>query len=92
MEMIVSMDFAIWFLVGVGTGWLAGQFMKGGGYGMVGNIAIGITGSVISGFTFDWLNFMEIGDLMDPLIAGVVGAAILLTVATLLHREENNIS
>lgn len=92
LEMIVSIDFAIWFLVGVGAGFLAGQFIKGGGYGMMGNIAVGITGSVISGFAFDWLNFMDIGDLADPLIAGLVGATILLTIAALLRREENNIS
>ena len=91
-EMLATIDFVIWLLVGVVAGWLAGQVMKGRSYGMTGNIAIGIIGSVVSGFTFDWLNLMDIGDLMDPLIAGVIGAVVLLTLAALFRRAENKVS
>lgn len=92
MELIMSIDFVIWLLVGAVLGVVSGQFMKGGGYGIVGNVAIGVIGSVISGFAFDIVDFMDFGDLADPIIAGVVGATILLAAAALLRRQESNSS
>jgi uncharacterized membrane protein YeaQ/YmgE (transglycosylase-associated protein family) len=51
------MDF-IWFiLIGLIAGWLAGQLMKGGGYGVVGDIIVGIVGAVLGGFLFRTLGF-----------------------------------
>jgi uncharacterized membrane protein YeaQ/YmgE (transglycosylase-associated protein family) len=40
----------IWLIVGLTAGWLAGVVMKGGGYGMLGDIVIGIIGALIGGF------------------------------------------
>ncbi len=39
-----------WLIVGLIAGWLAGIVMKGGGYGLIGDIAIGILGALIGGF------------------------------------------
>ena len=39
-----------WILVGLVAGWLAGQVMKGGGYGVIGDIIVGIIGAVVGGF------------------------------------------
>jgi uncharacterized membrane protein YeaQ/YmgE (transglycosylase-associated protein family) len=39
-----------WLIVGLIAGWLAGQFMKGGGYGLVGDIIVGVVGAFIGGF------------------------------------------
>lgn len=89
-EIIKSIDFIIFLIVGAVAGLLAGIIMKGRGFGLIGNITISIVGSVISGFVFDWLNFMNIGDIADPIIAGVVGAVILLTIASTLKRPGNN--
>lgn len=86
-EIITSIDFVIFLMVGIGAGFLMGQITKNG-LGATANIAIAIAGSVISGFIFDWLNFMNIGDIADPVIAGVVGAVLLLTIAALFRREK----
>lgn len=79
MEIIMSMDFVIFLIVGTVSGWLVGLVMKGSG--LIQNIAVGIVGSVISGFVFDRLDFMDLGDIADPVIAGVFGAVILLSIA-----------
>lgn len=86
MEIITSMDFIIWLIVGTVSGVLAGQVMKGNS--LLGTIVIGIVGSVISGFVFDWLDFMDVGDIADPVIAGVFGAVILLAVAWAIRGKE----
>ena len=43
----------IWFiLIGLAAGWLAGQLMKGGGFGVIGDIIVGVIGALIGGFLF----------------------------------------
>ena len=88
MEIIQSVDFFIFLIVGAATGWLFGQFVKGGGLGLAINITIGIVGSIISGFIFDWLDFMNVSDFADPVIAGALGAVILLSIANALKPKE----
>ena len=44
------MSFLSWILVGLVAGWLAGVVMKGGGYGVVGDIIVGIVGALVGGF------------------------------------------
>lgn len=79
MEIIKSIDFVIFLIVGVVIGLLAGQIIKE--RNLIKYVLIGMVGSVISGFVFDWLNFMDVGDIADPVIAGVFGAVILLAIA-----------
>ena len=50
--------------------------------------SVGIVGSLISGFVFDWLNFMDVGDYADPVIAGAFGAVILLAIAWAIRGKE----
>jgi uncharacterized membrane protein YeaQ/YmgE (transglycosylase-associated protein family) len=44
-----------WLVVGLVAGWLAGQFMKGGGFGLVGDLVMGIIGAFVGGFVFSLL-------------------------------------
>jgi uncharacterized membrane protein YeaQ/YmgE (transglycosylase-associated protein family) len=46
--MLVSL--LVWAIVGLIAGWLAGQVVRGGGYGVVGNIIVGLIGAMIGGF------------------------------------------
>lgn len=84
-EIIKSVDFFIFLIIGAIAGWLAGQIMKGS-LSLIWNITIGAAGSVISGFVFDWLNVINVGDVADPVIAGLIGATILLTITKILKR------
>lgn len=76
----------IWFLIiGAVAGWLAGQIMKGRGFGLVGNIIVGIIGAVIGGFVFDALGITASG-LLGSIITSVVGAVVLLGIVGVLKR------
>lgn len=44
------MSILSWILVGLIAGWLAGVVMKGGGYGVIGDIIVGIVGALVGGF------------------------------------------
>lgn len=89
-EIVMSLDFIIFLVVGGVTGWLASLVQKDSGLGE--NIVIGVVGSVISGFVFDWLDFMNVGDVADPVIAAVVGAVILLLFASAIRRKGTSAS
>ena len=49
------MSIIAWIVVGLIAGWLAGMVMKGGGYGVVGDIIVGIVGALVGGFLAAWL-------------------------------------
>ena len=47
-----------WLLIGAAAGWLAGLVMKGGGFGLLGNIAVGIGGAAVAGLVFPALGLV----------------------------------
>lgn len=68
----------IWtILIGIAAGWLSGKIMKGGGFGLVGNLVVGIIGAVIGGFLFHALGVYTSG-ILGELISATVGALVLL--------------
>ena len=75
----------IFLLIGAVAGWLAGVIMKGGGFGLVCNIVVGIIGSLIGGWLFGLLG-IGAGGLVGSIIAAVVGAIILLAIIRLIKR------
>ncbi|MCE7989424.1 MAG: GlsB/YeaQ/YmgE family stress response membrane protein [Caldilinea sp. CFX5] len=79
------MDFILWIIIGALAGWIAGQVMKGGGFGLLGNIGVGIVGSFIGGWLFGMLG-IGAGNLISSLVAAVVGAIILLYIVRLVRR------
>jgi uncharacterized membrane protein YeaQ/YmgE (transglycosylase-associated protein family) len=77
----------IWFiLIGMCAGWLAGQFMKGSGFGLLGNLIVGVIGALLGGFTFNILGLAAYG-LLGQLIVSTVGAVILLALLRLVGRK-----
>ncbi|MGV3002294.1 GlsB/YeaQ/YmgE family stress response membrane protein [Vibrio sp.] len=77
------MNIIMFLIIGAIAGWLAGQIMKGSGFGAIGNIVIGIVGSVIGGFTFSLLGLSS-GGLIGSLVTATVGAVILLYISRLI--------
>lgn len=76
----------IWILlVGLIAGWLAGKIMKGSGFGVVGDIVLGILGAVVGGWLFGLLGIAAWGFLGNIIIA-VVGAVVLLYAARLIKH------
>ena len=68
----------VWLLVGAIAGWLAGNIMRGAGFGLVGNIVIGIIGSFVGGWLFSHFHIVTGGGLFGEIIGATVGAIALL--------------
>jgi uncharacterized membrane protein YeaQ/YmgE (transglycosylase-associated protein family) len=66
-----------WLVVGGIAGWLAGVVMKGKGFGLIGDIIVGLVGAVVGGFLFGLLTTNEYGLIGSTAIA-FVGACILI--------------
>ncbi|PKL78917.1 MAG: GlsB/YeaQ/YmgE family stress response membrane protein [Ignavibacteriae bacterium HGW-Ignavibacteriae-4] len=68
----------LWFLViGLIAGWLAGKVVKGGGFGLIGDLVVGVIGSYIGGYIFNFLDLSVYGTLGEIIMA-TVGAIVLL--------------
>ncbi len=82
----MSTEHLVLFLViGVVAGYLAGKIMKGAGFGLVGDLVIGVIGSFIGVWIFGLLGIMTWG-ILGLLVASVVGALLLLYVARLAKK------
>jgi uncharacterized membrane protein YeaQ/YmgE (transglycosylase-associated protein family) len=75
----------IWFLVvGVIAGWLAGLLVKGGGFGLIGDLVVGILGALIGGLLFG--GGLLGGGLLGSIVVATLGAVILLVVLRVIKR------
>lgn len=72
-------------VIGVLAGWIAGQIMKGRGFGPLGNLAVGVVGAFLGGFLFNVLGLSAAG-FVGSLIMAVVGAVVLLFVVSVVKR------
>ena len=78
----------LWFLIiGAIAGWLAGQFMKGSGFGLLGDIIVGVIGALLGGWLFGQLGIWPGGGLLGSLIVAFIGAIILLFLVRLIKRR-----
>ncbi|OGO64940.1 MAG: transglycosylase [Chloroflexi bacterium RBG_19FT_COMBO_55_16] len=75
----------LFLVIGLVAGWLAGRIMKGGGYGLVGDLIVGVIGAFIGGWLFGVLG-ISIGGILGSLVAAVVGALVLLFLLRLIRR------
>ena len=79
------MEFVWFILIGLVAGWLAGVIMKGGGYGVVGDIVVGVVGALIGGWLFTRMGVAS-GGLLGAIIVATVGAIILIFLLRLVKR------
>lgn len=79
------MDLIIFLVIGALVGWLAGVIVKGGGFGLLGDIVVGILGSIFGGWLLPKLGFV-IGGEYGGFITAVIGAVILLIIVRLIKR------
>jgi len=79
----------IWFiLIGLVAGWLAGQLVKGGGFGVVGDIVVGVIGALLGGFLFSTMGVSAGGGLLGSIIVATIGAVILIFILRLIKRSK----
>lgn len=80
------MDGLIWFLlIGLVAGWLAGQLTKGAGFGIIGDLIVGVIGALFGGWLFSLLG-ISAGGLLGALITATVGAVVLVVLLRLIKR------
>lgn len=80
------MEFVWFIIVGLIAGWLAGVIMKGGGFGMIGDIVVGIVGALIGGWLFSAMGVSAGGGLLGSIVVALIGAIILIFVLRLIKR------
>ena len=80
------MGFLAWIVVGLIAGWLAGQVMRGGGYGTVADIILGLVGGVLGGWIFGKLGISAGSGMIGSIIVAFVGAVILVGITRMLKR------
>ena len=76
----------LWFaIIGIVAGWLAGQIMKGRGFGLVGNLIVGVIGAIVGGLLANSVGLGASG-LLGALVIATLGAVVLLAVVGALKR------
>jgi uncharacterized membrane protein YeaQ/YmgE (transglycosylase-associated protein family) len=82
------MDFLWFIIIGIVAGFLAGQIMKGGGFGLIGDLIVGVVGALLGGWIFSLLKISMGGlpPLVGELIVATVGAIILIVILRLIKR------
>jgi len=75
----------IFLVIGAAAGWLAGVILKGGGFGLLADIVIGIVGAVLGGFLFGVLGITA-GGPIGGFITAVVGAIVLILIIRAIKR------
>ena len=78
-----------WIVLGLVAGWLAGQFMRGG-YGLVGDIVLGIVGAIVGGYVGGLIpgrDLMVTGFNLESVVVAFVGAVVLIAVSRMFTRR-----
>ena len=74
-------------IVGAIAGWLAGKLMRGGGYGFLKNMLLGIVGGIVGSWVFDTLGATIANGFLGDVVEGFIGAAIILAIASAVKKN-----
>ena len=74
-----------WIIVGLIAGWAAGKIMKGGGYGVIADIVLGVVGAVVGGWVVGQLGIGG-GGLIWTILVAILGAVILIWITRLSKK------
>ena len=76
-----------WLIIGAIAGWLAGLLVKGGGFGLIVDIIVGIVGAFIGGWLAGVLGISLGGGFVGSIVVAVIGAVVLLFIIRLFNRR-----
>ena len=77
-----------WIVVGLIAGWVAGLVMKGGGYGVIGDIVLGVIGAIVGGFLASTLLGVGLSGInITTIVIAIVGAVIVVFASRLIKRR-----
>jgi uncharacterized membrane protein YeaQ/YmgE (transglycosylase-associated protein family) len=80
------MSLLVFLLVGAIAGWLAGLIVRGFGFGLIGNIVVGIIGALVAGYLFPKLGVGLPAGMIGEILSAAVGAVIVLVIIGLIRR------
>ena len=80
------MGFLWYIIIGIAAGFLAGKIMRGGGFGVIINLILGIAGGVLGGWVFGLLGIAA-SCIIGSLITATVGAILMLWIASLFNKR-----
>jgi uncharacterized membrane protein YeaQ/YmgE (transglycosylase-associated protein family) len=85
--MLQTNSLIVILIIGLIAGWLAGQIMKGGGFGLIGDLIVGVIGAFIGGWLWATLHLPVLGPWwLTAIVSAVIGACILLFLLRLIKR------
>ena len=73
-------------LIGGLAGWLAGKLVRGGGFGLIGNVILGIGGAILANFALPFLGFSFGGGFISSVFHSMLGAAIVLILIRMIKN------
>lgn len=76
-----------WIIVGLIAGWATGKIMKGGGYGTLMDIVIGIAGAIVGGWIMSLLGFQSAGGLIYTILVAIGGAIVLTALVRMFTKS-----
>lgn len=77
----------VWFIIiGLIAGWLAGVLVKGGGFGVIGDIIVGVIGAFLGGYLFRFLGVSAGSGMVGSIIVATIGAIVLIVILRLIKR------
>ncbi|EKS36669.1 MAG: putative membrane protein YeaQ/YmgE (transglycosylase-associated protein family) [Afipia broomeae] len=80
------MGIIAWIIVGAIAGWLAGLIVKGAGFGLLGNIVVGIVGAVVAGWLLPQLGIRLGVGMVGEIINAAIGGIVVLVILSLIRR------
>jgi uncharacterized membrane protein YeaQ/YmgE (transglycosylase-associated protein family) len=80
------MELLIFLLVGAIAGWLAGLIVRGFGFGLIGNIVVGIIGALVAGYLFPRLGIGLPAGMVGEILSAAIGAVIVLVIIGFIRR------
>jgi len=75
-----------WLIIGGVAGWLAGSFVKGGGFGLIGDVVVGIVGAIVGGWLAGALGISIGSGLIASLVTATLGAVLLIVILRTVRR------
>jgi len=76
-----------WIIVGLIAGWATGKIMKGGGYGTLMDIVIGIAGAIVGGWIISLLGFASAGGVVYMILVAIGGAIVLTALVRMFTKS-----
>ena len=80
------MEFLWFILIGLAAGWIAGKLMKEGGFGVVGDLIVGVIGAILGGWLFRAAGIVAV-NLIGQLIVATIGAMVLILLLRLIKKK-----